>query len=69
MLSLDTPLEETRGYKDLIAIGEKRGEERGKIEGQLEMLKQLIQAGSIQEDLVKEQIADLEKELAKITGS
>ena len=33
------------------------------------MLKQLIQAGSIKEDLVKQQIADLEQELAKISKS
>ncbi|MBL0717037.1 MAG: DUF2887 domain-containing protein [Desulfosarcina sp.] len=33
MLTLTTPLEETRAYKELVAIGEKKGREEGKEEG------------------------------------
>ena len=34
MLSLTTPLEETVSYKELVAIGEKRGEKKGVKKGE-----------------------------------
>ena len=39
MLTLTTPLEETVAYKELVAIGEKKGEKNTQIEVALRMLK------------------------------
>jgi len=38
MLTLTTPLEETVAYKELVAIGEKKGKEETQIEVALRML-------------------------------
>ncbi len=49
MLTLTTPLEETKAYKELVAIGEKKGEEKGRREGkkntQIEIAARMLKNG------------------------
>ena len=39
MLDLDTPLEETQGYKDLVQIGFNKGILEGELKGELKNLR------------------------------
>ncbi len=47
MLTLTTPLEETRAYKELVAIGEKKGEKKNQIEIATRMLKNGFELNTI----------------------
>jgi predicted transposase YdaD len=62
-----TPLEETRGYKDLIAkgeaIGEIRGEKRGELLGKIEVAAEMFAKGWISEKQYQQTVEPLEKKL------
>lgn len=65
-----TPLEETRGYRDLVArgkaIGEKRGLLMGEIQGQIKLLESLRHSAKISESDYLSMIEPLRAQLAKL---
>ena len=61
MMSLTTPLEETVAYKELVAIGEKKGEKKGIRESIINVLE--VRFGNISSEVIDRinQFNDLQK--------
>ena len=78
MMTLTTPLEETVAYKELVAIGEKKGliegEKKGLIKGlikgekkEIKMLKRMKEEGNINEEIYQSLIIPIEKRIKKLS--
>ena len=78
MLTLTTSLEETVAYKELVAIGERKGliegerkgERKGLIKGEkkeMKMLKRLKEEGNINEEIYQSLIIPIEKRIKELS--